>query len=607
MFTCSNHQSARRIAAAVLLVWTITAGARAAEPWVIDSPMPPPEWALLERALITANADACDVFFDRYFDERGYALCVERWGGDDGPDDASESFGDWPLLHALGASDRVMERFEHGWDGHLRQFTEARTTEVPFARDGMYDREFPVMFDWLHHNEGLRPFFLKGLSHPDDPAYRRRTVRFTRFYTGDDPTARNYDPERRIIRSLFNGSRGPLMRRATALDWAGDPIEVAGRFDLRHGERSYEEMLFHFKDYNDILGDHPQNLCATTLGLNAFMLTGDPSYRDWVLEYVDAWVERMAENDGIIPTKIGLDGSIGGPDGNWYDGVYGWAFSVEVPQDGSIAHRNTHRLGLIGFGNALLLTGDQGYVEPWRTMIDRINAEAKEIDGQTMYPTMRGDGGWYRYQSAPYGRGMIELYYWSMREEDLERVGSNNWIDFLRGERPDYPVAALRGDLEAVRRKVEAIRADETTPDTRLSDDILFRNPVSIDSLVELAFGGLPTGNSRPALHARLRYFDPNRRRAGLPPDVGALVEKLTAGSATVTLVNLNPIEARRIILQGGGYAEHQIESATIDGATRPIDASAFALKLAPGCGARVDLKMERYANAPTFRFPWDR
>ena len=37
----------------------------------VDSPMPPPEWALLERQLIQAQSDACVAFFDHYFDERG--------------------------------------------------------------------------------------------------------------------------------------------------------------------------------------------------------------------------------------------------------------------------------------------------------------------------------------------------------------------------------------------------------------------------------------------------------------------------------------------------------------------------------------------------------
>ena len=88
------------------------------------------------------------------------------------------------------------------------------------------------------------------------------------------------------------------------------PIRVENRFHLGHGERTYEEMVAHFKDYNDIIGDHPQNMGATTLAANAFMLTGEEKYKQWLLEYVDAWIERTEANDGIIPSNIGLDGRL---------------------------------------------------------------------------------------------------------------------------------------------------------------------------------------------------------------------------------------------------------------------------------------------------------
>ena len=52
-----------------------------------------------------------------------------------------------------------------------------------------------------------------------------------------------------------------MLRKATALDWAGDPLdEVQERFIPLHGERNFEEMLAHFKDYTDVVGDHPQNM-----------------------------------------------------------------------------------------------------------------------------------------------------------------------------------------------------------------------------------------------------------------------------------------------------------------------------------------------------------
>src|SRR5687767_11424871 len=187
----------------------------------LDRPMSPPTWALLQRQLLRENAAACREYFDKYFDERGYLLCVERWGGDDGPDDAIENCNDWPILHALGGADEVLTLYKKAWEGHLRQFTQARTKEVPFAREGMYYKEFPVMFDWLHNAEGLTVFAHQILSDPGDPRLRQRMRRFAGFYLNEDPDAPNYDPKVKIIRSLFNGSKGPLLRKATGLDWAG--------------------------------------------------------------------------------------------------------------------------------------------------------------------------------------------------------------------------------------------------------------------------------------------------------------------------------------------------------------------------------------------------
>ena len=204
------------LSAAVLLGFP-SRHTRAAAPTIkIVTPMAAPEWALVERQLLDANSAACRLFHERYFDERGYLLCVERWGGDDGPDDAIECCAHWPLLYALGGADDVLTRYHHAWEGHLRQYTLARTREVELARDGMYYKEFPVMFDWVHHGEGLTAFHLEGLADPTNDAFRRRTRTFAGFYLNEDPAAANYDPQRKIIKSLFNDSRGRLLRKATA-------------------------------------------------------------------------------------------------------------------------------------------------------------------------------------------------------------------------------------------------------------------------------------------------------------------------------------------------------------------------------------------------------
>lgn len=574
----------------------------------VNTPVSPPYWALLERELLRAQTDACQEFFARYFDERGYLRCVPRWGGDDGPDDAAENLLNWTLLHALGAPDVILDLYRVGWEGHLRQYTEAKTVEVPLARDGMYYREFPVMFDWFHHGEGFSAFFLQGLSTPDDRLLRQRMERYAGFYMGEDPQAPNYDPQHRIIRSLFNGSRGPLLRKATGLDWAGDPIEVEGRFRLGHGERSYAEMVAHFKDYNDVVGDHPLNLAATTLGVLAYMLTGDEKYRRWALDYLDAWVERIRANGGIIPTNIGLDGTIGGAcDGKWYGGVYGWGFTVEVPQTGELAHRpafqsRTH----YAFANGLLLTGDMGYIQVWREMYDRVNAHARQEDGRILYPHMYGDQGWYDYTPEPFQPGAREVYYWTMDPADRERVADDPWFAFLEGRRTDYPIEALQRDLAAVHDKVVGMRHDTSTPDTRLSDDMNHLNPATTAALTELMLGGLPTGRVGYPLHCRLRYFDPARRRAGLPEDVAALVDGMTADTTSVQLVNTCQTAARTVIVQGGAYGEHQIERVQVEGQGGfEVGHRAFVVHLAPGCGTRLTLSMHRYAHRPTMGFPW--
>lgn len=573
----------------------------------VDTPMSPPTWALLERQLLDANSQACEEFYSRYFDERGFLLCVERWGGDDGPDDAIENCLYWPVLHALGGDNRVLELYKQAWEGHLRQYTLAKTTEVPFARDGMYYREFPCKFDWLHNAEGLVVFCLQGLSDPNDEAMRKRALRYAGFYMNESPQAPNYDAKHRLIRSMFNGSRGPLMRRATGLDWAGDPIEIEHRFVLGHGERNYSEMVAHFKDYNDIVGDHPQNMLSSALHLNAFMLTGEQKYRDWVVDYIGAWRDRMVENGNVIPTKIGLDGKIGGPEGKWYGGVYGWAFSVVVPQTGDLAHRNTHYLGLPGFMNAYLLTGDDSFLNPWRQQIGVINSQMKMIDGKPHYPRMFGDDGWYQFTSAPYSTGVEEIAYLTMRPDDLGRVSEGGWWGYLSGENGTYPEQSLRADLARVRDQVKNMRADETTPDTRLADDPMKFNPASVASLVRLMGGGLPTNRQGLIWHTRLRYFDPVRRRAGVPAGCAALVEEMKDDSVTVTLVNTSQLAGQTVTIQAGGYAEHAFSGATVNGEAVTLGGRTLTLTLEPGCGTRVKLAMRRYVNSPTLLFPWDR
>src|SRR6185312_11136691 len=114
-------------------------------------------------------------------------------------------------------------------------------------------------------------------------------------------------------------------------------------------------------------------------------------------------------------------------------------------------------------------------------------------------------------------------------------------VKFLQGKNPGFPESALKRDLATMKRRTEQFRADKTTWDQRLADNMLSWNPAAIDALTRLMEGALVPSREGGLLFARLRYFDPERKRAGIPPDVAALVSELTDTRTVVTLVNTGP------------------------------------------------------------------
>src|SRR5688572_8797690 len=163
---------------AFLLVGGLAVERGAAETMVVVStPMAPPQWALLERELLRANSQACERYSAKYVDERGYLLHTPRWGTLDGPDDAIETFYNWTLLHAMGASDSVLDGYKKALEGHYKQYAGLRTTLTKLAENGAHYKEFITQSDWFHTGEGMRAFMLLGLSDPNSAVLRERFKR----------------------------------------------------------------------------------------------------------------------------------------------------------------------------------------------------------------------------------------------------------------------------------------------------------------------------------------------------------------------------------------------------------------------------------------------
>ena len=581
-------------------------------PLAVTTPMAAPAWALAERALIEANAAGVQAYADRVLDARGYMPVEPRWGVNDGPDDLMENIRNWPLAHAIGGADTIIDTWQKAWEGHLEQFTRAKIPSLDITRDGIYYKEFTPQFDWEHISEGFGPFYFYGLSRPTDTRYQARMRRFAGLYMNEDPEAPNFDPKHMIVRSLFNGSKGPKLTPATVDEWDG-PLQPGADPNAPNRTR--------FATSSNVRGDHPLNLNVAMLHFHAYLLTGEVKYRDWLLHYVNAWRARTEQNGGNIPSNIGLDGTIGGEwGGKWYGGVFGW----NSPDSG--VRNYVLRGPPEAFGAALLLTGDQRYPQVLRRQIDNLFAASKEENGKRLLPRFYGDQGWYGFHEVGAGPSgslgnlhnvLIDLYMWSLAPGDRARAPDNAWLEYLQSGDASYPLRAFHDGLDDVRRAGARLRGEiqgrggaAGGRGAARSAPPVTANPVATTALINLTMGANDPGGSTHGplpLHAQVRYFDPDRRRAGLPEDVAALVHGIQPGQVSLTLVNLHPLQFRSVVVQMGAYGEHHATTVRIDGRSVAVDGPSLTVRLSPGAGGALDIGVRRYEYDPTLSFPWDR
>ena len=352
----------------------------AAHPSVrIDTAQSPPSWALRQRFLFDRLADAAREFVAKYTRPDGTLVWRDEWPGMDGSDDGYESFYNFPLYYALGGPEDIHQLSRKLWDAVTRQFTAY----------GQIHNEFDGYYDWMHHGESYVYFYFFGLADPTVEKDRERAIRFAKMYMGEDPEALNWDAERKLIRSPINGSRGPRFVNS-AEDWvthrsvlAHYPLPFADIPGVDSSAAWVDDAKFPFilQALNDRMmrGDVPLNLTATSLIVNAYLYTGDEKYRRWVVDYVEAWMERVEKNDGILPDNVGLSGQIGEHNGGkWWGGYYGWRWPH--------GFFNLLESTTIAASNALLVTGDARFLDLPRSQIDVVLERSRVEDGRRVVP-----------------------------------------------------------------------------------------------------------------------------------------------------------------------------------------------------------------------------
>ena len=104
-------------------------------------------------------------------------------------------------------------------------------------------------------------------------------------------------------------------------------------------------------------------------------------------------------------------------------------------------------------------------------------------------------------------------------------------------------------------------------------------------------------------------------------------MDTLASDSAAVQLVNLSATDTRRLIVQAGAFGEHRFTDARFKEVNQealeknpyawmrgerqpvdkvvPINGKYFAIELPPATSIRVVAGMKRFANQPSYAFPW--
>jgi len=627
-----------------------------------------PMWAILQRRLIDTINEAVDLVVEKYIYPDGTIMWPpnDDYSDIDALDDAYESFHNWPLFYLIGGDEKFLKLSHKEYNAITEQFTRYDCGHG----HPMVVKEYEQGYDWMHQGEGYLFFYLLNLADPNDERNKERSIRYAGFYLNEDPEVQNYDPRYKILKCCYVGSMGPAHRNFRDVPWSHAPWkEYYGLpFHDVEGITTIEDI----KDEQKALAmarvlkkrwaysDTIINLSSTTMVMNAYLHTGDDKYRQWIEEYAGAWQERTLQNGGLVPDNVGPHGIIGEcMEGKWYGGYYGWTWphgfyciadSLTIASENLCLLRNDRstvswirdqvkhliELGIEKDGTLFVphKHADPGAIQEYCGSSERcLTMEGKVTDREDFVRFYEKDG-WFEYQPLLPVQ-MAHVWMVSQSQEDMDIIRSIRdhrkrswerilhfyakdqggheaaWLNFLEGGFPDYPEKIMEHNLFQVYNRLKYMREDTQDPKTYTDAYLQMRNPVNVEGLVQLTMGGpLPVYNGG-LLMVSVRYFDVDRQRSGLPPDVSALIDEICPDGIRLTLVNIHPMASRRVLIQAGAFGEHRFttvsyrQAGEVSSAVVDVNGDYLQVELNPGTILEMNIGMKRFCNRPSYRQPW--
>ena len=200
-------------------------------------------------------------------------------------------------------------------------------------------------------------------------------------------------------------------------------------------------------------------------------------------------------------------------------------------------------------------------------------------------------------------RDWNEVTFHADRRADWETEYSR--FQYYEGENPDWPVKALTAQYQQALNEYDRIMDDDRDVPQLIEANEEPPNPVYTKVLTQTMLGSPHSVYHGGLLRGTVRYFDTDRVRPGLPADVGALVDKLSADAVGIQLVNLSRSETRHLIVQAGAFGEHQFTSVRHGETAATVDGKYFEVQLPPSTSIRVEAGLSRFVNDPSYAFPW--